>query len=435
MKKIFFKNILSILILTAAFLLFPKFALASTLYLSPGSGNIPVGGVVSFQVRLNTGGEGVNAVSAFLSYPADKLDVAWVSPSGTFGIEAERSFGGGIIKISRGNLSPVSGNVSVATIGFRGKTEGSATVAFIGGSSAPRASDSSDSLNLGGSSGGTYTVTAGGAGAGSSNEAGNGTAPTAGPQISDIAITNISSTSATVTWKTSAPADSLIEYGLEPDRYFLNISNGDFVTSHKIKVESDLFLPGNKVYFQIKSKDEFGNMTTSPGQNFQLQGYRIKIKVVDDNGQPLSGIKVMLYSDPQEGVTDENGEVVFINVTPGNHLAVAKLEGGDKAMEVNVKGVSLALNSDSDSRAGTPSTAQTAGTSAEVFPLQVDNSLISKKPSFWAEGVFYLILGMVVGAVLAARFWVIKRRAKKAILNNPLEQPQDPDHPERNVIK
>lgn len=335
LKNIQTKIILS-LFFAFAFLLFPKFALASTLYLSPGSGNIPVGGVVSFQVRLNTGGEGVNAVSAFLSYPADKLDVAWVSPTGTFGIEAERSFGGGIIKISRGNLSPVSGNVSVATIGFRGKTEGSATVAFIGGSSAPRASDSSDSLNLGGSGGAVMRIVKGVPAAPKQGTLGAQQKDNLGPKISGITVSAVSTNSATIAWKTDEKADSYVEYGLESGQYFLNASNGNLVTDRSLTLEGPALLAGTKFYFHVKSKDELGNLTTSEEATFQLSGYTVRIRIVDDKNNPVAGQEVTLYSDPIKGVTDTNGEVVFNNVAAGKHVAVVKIGQTEKTTEVNV---------------------------------------------------------------------------------------------------
>src|SRR3989304_6359093 len=140
------------------FLFFTSSALASTFYLSPGSRNIPQGSTVSVNVGINTAGESVNGVSTYLSYPADKLDVAWISYGSRFDIAAEGTYGGGSIRISRGSVAGEVGNVNIATIGFRGKALGTtATVAFVGGSAAPRTSNSSDSLNLGGSSGGVYT--------------------------------------------------------------------------------------------------------------------------------------------------------------------------------------------------------------------------------------------------------------------------------------
>lgn len=154
-----FKKI--VLILIAGFLiLFPvKNAFANTLYLSPSGGNISPGKVFSVQVKLQAGNDKVNAISAFLNYPSDKLDVAWIKyDTSAFIIEAESEYGNGVIKISRGNFSGVGGNANIATIGFIGKSSGQALVSFIEGSAAPRESDSSDSLNLGSSKGGLYNV-------------------------------------------------------------------------------------------------------------------------------------------------------------------------------------------------------------------------------------------------------------------------------------
>jgi len=195
-----FKRLIFILLIViVSFLTLSESAFASTLYLTPASGTISVGSTLSVQVRLNTGGEGVNGVSAYLSYPADKLDVVWISYGSAFSIAAEGAYGGGAIRISRGNISAVSGNVLLATIGFRGKTVGSATASFIGGSAVPRASDSSDSLNLGGSTGGTYTISQASAG---QTTTGTTPTPTGGakdntaPVISAVSVSQVTRNSA-----------------------------------------------------------------------------------------------------------------------------------------------------------------------------------------------------------------------------------------------
>lgn len=326
------------------FLLLPTLVFASTLYLSPGKTTIPIGGTVAVAIRLNAGGDAVNAVSAVLSYPADKLDVVYVSPSSAFAIGAENTYGGGVIKVSRGSLSGVSGNVGVATIGFRGKSAGSATVSFIGGSSAPRASDSSDSLSLGGSAGGTFTV--GGTAPAPVKKTTTTTTTTTKPvavvplNITDTKIDSVSSGSATISWKTNIEADSAIEYGLDKNEYFLSESDEKLTLSHQIKIENPMMTPGLKFHFRVKSKDDSGNISTSEDQEFQIPGFQVKIKVTDDIGRPLSGIEVLLYSDPLKATTDTNGEAIFQNVSEGKHLAVVKTLGTEKTAEVNVLGTS-----------------------------------------------------------------------------------------------
>jgi len=49
-------------------LIFPKFALAATLYLSPGSGNFTVGSTISVVVETNTQGTAVNTAEASITY-------------------------------------------------------------------------------------------------------------------------------------------------------------------------------------------------------------------------------------------------------------------------------------------------------------------------------------------------------------------------------
>lgn len=145
----------------ASFILFlytANTSFASTFHLFSEKANINVGETIPVNVVIDTKGESVNGVSAFLSYPSDKLEVAWISYSEAFPVQAEESYENGIIKISRGSFTGEVGNVTIATIGLRGKVKGAATVSFINESAAPRTRDSSDSLNLGESSGKTFTV-------------------------------------------------------------------------------------------------------------------------------------------------------------------------------------------------------------------------------------------------------------------------------------
>lgn len=131
---------------------------ASNFYLLPKSRSVSVGSTVPVDVVINTKDESVNGISAYLSYPMDKLEVAWISYSDAFPVQAEESYENGIIKISRGSFVGEAGDVTIATIGFKGKAKSEGIVSFIDGSAAPRTSDSSDSLNLSESTGATLTV-------------------------------------------------------------------------------------------------------------------------------------------------------------------------------------------------------------------------------------------------------------------------------------
>ncbi|MBI3486428.1 hypothetical protein HY025_05840 [Candidatus Daviesbacteria bacterium] len=342
MFKIKIFSLLSFLFISLYLSFFAKSAFASTLYLSPGSRSVGVGSVISVQIRLSTGGDGVNAVSAYLSYPSDKLDVAWISTSGSaFGIGADASSGGGSIRVSRGNIGAVSGDVNVATIGLRGKALGNATVAFVGGSGAPRASDSSDSLNLGASAGGNYNVIAyvpppPSSTQESTTDQQSVAVDATAPKIIAASVLEIATNSARINWQTNEQSDSTVEYGLDKGVYFLTLSDSTQVTLHSIKLEGKLLEAGLKLHYRIKSKDSSGNEVSSDDKILQLKGYKVKVRVTDNFGIPAGNTPVYLYSDPIQSKTDVKGEAIFTNVIAGKHLVVAKLASGDKTLEINV---------------------------------------------------------------------------------------------------
>lgn len=147
----------SVLVLAGFLVVIRIYATAATLYLSPASATVNVGSNFSVAVRVNTGGDAVNAVQANLSYPASLLDFVSISGAGSaFEIQAESSGGNGQIRIGRGTVQPVSGDALVATITLKGKASGTATVSFNGDSAVVRSSDSANILSS--TQSGTYTV-------------------------------------------------------------------------------------------------------------------------------------------------------------------------------------------------------------------------------------------------------------------------------------
>lgn len=397
----FYKKFLLFIIIFFFFLFFPKVVFASTLYLFPGSGSIGIGGVTYVQIRLSAGGDSVNGVSAYLSYPSDKIEVVSMSYGGAFGIAAEGSYGGGGVRISRGNISGVGGDVNVGTMGIRGKTTGSATISFTGGSAAPRASDSSDSLS--GSSGGTYTVVQGTvqpktpSGSGTQPKATPTPADTTKPQITDIKTTFITTNSATINWKTNEKTDSYIEYGLENNKYFLSAASVGSTTGHSLKIENPVLTPGAKIHFRITAKDEAGNITNGNDMSFQLSGYAVKIKVVDKKQKPIVNASVLLYSDPQKTTTNEQGIATFSNTTQGKHLVVVKLNGTEKTQEIDVKDLSI----------------------PQSFDVMVDVKTLN---SIFIHALSLLIIVFITGIVIFVK--KRKKENKKTEINQP--QPSQP---------
>ena len=337
MKKL---QILLIIILSLGtlFLVSPqKVQAAGSLYLSPGARSVAQGANFSIGVRINTGGDPVNGVQANLAYPANMLDFIGISASGTaFEIQAEAAGGGGAVRIARGTLSPKSGDRLVATVTFRAKlSSGSAAVSFAGGSAVVRSTDNADILA--GSSGGTYSFSP------------PLPVPTPTPvatssasvdntplEISDVKLEEVGLNKATISWKTNKPATSHVEYG-PSEKLGITASDTNLKTEHKLALESKLLVPGTTYYYQVKSKDEADNEVAGQIEKFQTKGFKVKIRVLDSEGRPLAGVKVILYSERLEAVTNQDGIVEFNNVSPGKHSSHVVVGKQTFADEINVK--------------------------------------------------------------------------------------------------
>ncbi len=106
----------------------------SDLTFSPSISQVNTGNDFAIQMRVNTNGQLVNAVSSDISYPSALLDVVSVTnTNGAFSIEViNNSATPGNIDLAFGTLTPKSGDLLIATIVFRAKAAGIAPVSFIG---------------------------------------------------------------------------------------------------------------------------------------------------------------------------------------------------------------------------------------------------------------------------------------------------------------
>lgn len=138
----------------------------STLSLNPSIGTYGVGQTIQVSILLDTNGEAVNAVQADLSFPADKLEVTGLDyRTGCFlMLVLDHSFDNatGHIRLAGGVPSPgFTGPAGrVATITFRTKSAGIASVVFDATCAALRNSDSVNVLT--GTQPGQFTISAGG---------------------------------------------------------------------------------------------------------------------------------------------------------------------------------------------------------------------------------------------------------------------------------
>lgn len=126
----------------------PAQAGTAVLFLSPSSGSYTVGQTFSVRANVSSGGEYINAVAAYLSYPADKLEATGVDTGGsTLSIWAEKTAGGGAVRLSGGLPTPgFNGEGLVAEVSFRVKETGLASLQFTADSAVVRDSDNQDIL-------------------------------------------------------------------------------------------------------------------------------------------------------------------------------------------------------------------------------------------------------------------------------------------------
>lgn len=346
-------------------------AAAATLYLSPASGSVQQGNNITIGVRVNTGGENVNAVQANLSYPDDKFEYISITTSSTFPLEVESSGGGGSVRIARGNFSGVTGDQLVASVTFKARTTtGTAAVSFAGGSAITRSSDSSNILS--GTTGSSYSVTAPAAtpsptptptpsptpsSSGSSSSSSSSTKKTSGsssssssaasspalsaaviadktaPTISDVKAVDISYKTATITWITSEPATSIVEYGVTAN-HGLSAIDGSFVTNHKVVLPADGLASGYQFSFMVKSVDPAGNTVTSNNATFTTKGLTLQVNVIDQKGKGVKGAKVSLGS--RTAVSDKQGTAKLTELPVGKHGLKVQFGGKTKSASVSI---------------------------------------------------------------------------------------------------
>lgn len=339
----------------------PAFAAAS-LYLSPANATVTTGATFSVSIYTNTGGDNVNGVEAHLVYPTSTLQFQSIDATGSaFEVQAINSGAGGSVEVTRGTVTPKSGTLFLAKVTFKAVATGSANVSFTSQSLVSKPGG----VNiLGSTTGGSYNIVASSSGSSSSKPTApfrsskqtstTSTTTTSGSPsssepateatpkkeelvISDIKVASIGPDSATITWKTNIPADSTVKYGLTKNLEFTK-TNNELTTNHEVVLDSQFLTPGLTYYYQSVSKDEAGNVREGKVLKFTTKGYTVEVRVLDDQGEPLAGLTVVLSSEPRVAITDENGVATFNDVSSGEHsVAVVFEDGLVKTSEIEVE--------------------------------------------------------------------------------------------------
>lgn len=118
------------------------------------------------------------------------------------------------------------------------------------------------------------------------------------PQISEIKILEITTSSAVISWKTDKKADSIVNYGL--DRNYGIVRDPIFTLEHQLVLDN--LLPNTDYYFQVVSVDEMGNQAASKGFTFTTK------KLIEIAGIERFGEEAKLVERAVEAIYQIRGE-------------------------------------------------------------------------------------------------------------------------------
>jgi hypothetical protein len=89
---------------------------------------------------------------------------------------------------------------------------------------------------------------------------------TIAPVISDVTVTDITETTASITWATDEPATSQVEYGTTSAYGLSSTLDTTLVTSHSVSLSG--LSSGTTYHYKVKSKDASGNLAVSKDYTF-----------------------------------------------------------------------------------------------------------------------------------------------------------------------
>lgn len=136
------------------------------------------------------------------------------------------------------------------------------------------------------------------------------------PEISDIKVTDLGTSSARVNWKTSEDADGFVKYGITAD-YDKFIGFPELYPDHFFYLEN--LLPATKYHFQVVSKDGAGNKSISEDREFETKQLEPgetagESGVIEASStEPLSADKVKKAAQSMVDLLDKFSRIVSLN--------------------------------------------------------------------------------------------------------------------------
>lgn len=325
---------------------------SASLSLSPASGTETQNTTFSVDVYVNSATP-VTAVQADVTYPTSLLTYVGYTSSPNFPLATQNpgaTDSSGTLTFVHGTTTPTTGNQLLVTIQFTPKAgSGTATLGFDGNSTVIANDNSTDSLitnganyslisagggsgggsSGGSSSGGSSSSSSSGSSSGSSSSSSksSGSSSTSSPKsstipaatstatISNISVTNLSANSATVSWKTSAPTTSEVDYGLTSD-YGVAAADTSLVTQHKLTLDPKTLIKASTYHFVVRGLDANSQSVASQDMTFRTTGgVNLTVKVVDQNNKAVKGAAVTISGVTT--ITDGSGRATLSDLPTG----------------------------------------------------------------------------------------------------------------------
>lgn len=117
------------------------------------------------------------------------------------------------------------------------------------------------------------------------------------PLISGVSVTDLTGTSAVVTWATDEPATAQLEYGTASAYGRSSSLDTSLVTSHTVNLSG--LEPDTTYHFRVRSKDKAGNEAVSEDDTFST---------VDTAPPKISGVTVLAFTQSSATVTWKTDE-------------------------------------------------------------------------------------------------------------------------------
>ncbi len=152
------------------------------------------------------------------------------------------------------------------------------------------------------------------------------------PTISNVTVSGITSSEATITWTTSEPANSSLDYGLEETFGTTEESLYVFVTSHSISLSG--LDEAMTYYFQVRSSDASDNEGTSLGYSFTTLD--VTAPVISD----LAVSYITYDSAVVTWVTDEDATTQLNYGTTDSYVITETVSGYSTDHSITLSGLS-----------------------------------------------------------------------------------------------